>query len=186
MCETCLLLTVLSTRLHRKTTNNNNNNNNIKLFSALITRIRTKSGTVTVNQREINAQFKSYYSELYTSKPTSDLSLFDNFFRAFTSQLLRLSYNLTLIDPSLLKKLHMPWKTMQSGKSPGPDGFLVEFFYSLLLATVSNSALHVFGLLILRHYLLHFDRPQSLYCYRRIKTLSIAVYIIQSHHSLSM
>jgi hypothetical protein len=48
--------------------------------SRLIPQIRTPSGATTVIHKEINEQFKQFYSALYTSESPQDPLLIDSFF----------------------------------------------------------------------------------------------------------
>ena len=96
--------------------------------SQSIPQIRESSGTLTTDPKSINNAFMAFYSQLYTSEaPEDDSSLLDFFSKQTIPQIspedcCSLDQTLTLGEISSAIQL------MQSGKSPGPDGFPVEFF----------------------------------------------------------
>jgi len=93
-----------------------------------IPEISDEQGLKHTDPSKINVCFHRYYSRLYTSEPPADESALDTFF-----------HNLDIpgVDPELAAKLEDAISieevveaigNMQSGKSPGPDGYPSEFF----------------------------------------------------------
>jgi exonuclease III len=77
---------------------------------------------------EINNRFMEYYSQLYTSESSRNEVLFDSFFSKFTLPSIDEQYASDLERPFSKAEILKAITTMQSGKSPGPDGFPSEFF----------------------------------------------------------
>lgn len=86
------------------------------------------ANTVFINPQIINNQFLEFYSSLYTSESLSNENDYENFFKGFT---------LPTIEPSVAAELDRSFTvgeiknavmSMQSGKSPGSDGFPSEFY----------------------------------------------------------
>lgn len=89
-----------------------------------------------------------YYSDLYTSDTNSDYSVMQNFLEKL---------NIPLIDHIKKEELDQPFqiteilnsiRTMQSSKTPGPDGYPVEFYktfsgVSLLVVSVQTLNMNV-------------------------------------------
>jgi hypothetical protein len=92
--------------------------------SRLIPQIRTLSGATTVIHKEINDQFKQFYSALYSSESPQDPLLIDSVFNGL---------NMPSIDTDshdCLEEEFTPEEiatAVKSGKSPGPDGFPTKF-----------------------------------------------------------
>ncbi|KAG7503513.1 LINE-1 reverse transcriptase [Solea senegalensis] len=104
-------------------------------LSRLIPRIKLSSGTVVTDPKLLNDAFLNFYSDLYTSEYSPEVWKSHNPLEMF-------SY--PKVDSSLSDKLGTPITTaevqeaigqLQSGKSMGPDGFVVEFYkaYSILI-----------------------------------------------------
>lgn len=47
----------------------------------MIPQTRLQTGIITVNHKEINSQFKQFYTDLYTSELSSDTSQLEIFFK---------------------------------------------------------------------------------------------------------
>uniref|UniRef100_A0A3B3HQU1 Reverse transcriptase domain-containing protein n=1 Tax=Oryzias latipes TaxID=8090 RepID=A0A3B3HQU1_ORYLA len=110
--------------------------------------INTEQNVKLTDPLEINQRFHTYYTQLYTSESKKDQVLFDKFFSKL---------NLPRVDEEVSQNLERPFKTediqkainsMQSGKSPGPDGFPSEFFKTfakdlspILLSVYDDSSL---------------------------------------------
>lgn len=93
-----------------------------------ITEIRTPSGTVTTNHDEINDTFCNFYSKLYASDPPEDQSLMDCFFQKLEIPSIDVNVRDRFEKPISEIEITQAIGTMQSGKSPGPDGFPAEFY----------------------------------------------------------
>lgn len=98
-----------------------------KSSKQFISEIADEQGLKHTDHAEINSCFQQFYSYLYTAESRQDESAMDSF----------LSYlSITTVDPKLVTELErdlsiqevmMAIGGMQSGKSPGPDGFLKTF-----------------------------------------------------------
>ncbi len=106
--------------------------------SRLIPRIISPSGNLTADPAEINKVFLDFYINLYTSEHPPDSANIPNPLD---------SLNYPRIDEDMAKELGSPISpqevqeaigSLQNGKSPGPDGFAVEFYkaYSDLLIPI--------------------------------------------------
>ena len=90
--------------------------------------IRSDTGEITSNPAEINNAFRNFYSQLYSSEFDGDESRISTFLNPLS---------IPSTPPDLVNKLEAPItqaeitqaiSLMQSGKTPGPDGFPSEFF----------------------------------------------------------
>lgn len=101
-----------------------------------ITEIQTPSGTVTTNYDEMNVTFCNFYLKLYASDPPEDQSLMDCFFQKLEIPSIDVNVRDRYEEPISETEITQAIGTMQSGKSPGPDGFTVEFYktFSKLLS----------------------------------------------------
>lgn len=88
----------------------------------LIAGVWTDNGGITSDQKEINDKFKTFYSNLYSLDCTVDCNIMENFFNNL--DLLSLSQDLrnNLDAPITQEEISAAISSMQSGKSPGPDG----------------------------------------------------------------
>lgn len=115
--------------------------------SQLISEINTSSG-LSREPSEINNAFRNFYSSLYTSEQNPTLEELDQFFDSFPIPTVDHSTAKALESPITEKEVNDAITAMQSGKSPGPDGFPVEFFkrFSVkllpLLLKMYNESLH--------------------------------------------
>lgn len=92
-----------------------------------ITQIQTSTG-VTTDPKLINDEFKRFYMSLYVSEQSTDPSDFDSFFSSFTVPSIDPASNLQLEEPITLEEIRRAAGRMQCSKSPGPDGFPIEFY----------------------------------------------------------
>lgn len=112
--------------------------------SRLIHSIKTHSGDTVSDPDEINQTLSKHYSTLYTSESPLDMDL-------TTTPLNQLSFPTIPNDladdlgkPITVSEVQEAIKSLQSGKSPGPDGFTVEF-YKLFSATLAPVLVAVFN-----------------------------------------
>lgn len=151
--------------------------NQLKGFKAkqTISKIQLTNGHLTMDHLQINEAFSDFDTHLYTSEFQADCHEIYKFLN---------DVNIPSLSPDLKKKLEEPISQaeialaisiMQSGKCPGPDGFLAEFLkkFSLLLAPLLCSFLsesHIQGFLPLS-----FTKLASLLKLKKVKTQLIAL-----------
>lgn len=92
-----------------------------------IPKIRSDSGILT-NPLQINSVFKEFLMSLYSSELSTDSSSFDEFFSNLVMPSIEQSSSEKLDQPITIEKLYVAVSSLQSGKSPGPDGYPVEFY----------------------------------------------------------
>lgn len=95
-----------------------------------IPKIHTSSG-ISLDPREINDEFRSFYQSLYTSESDADLSEFDDFFHSLDVPLVNQDLVKELEQPITVEELSRAVKSLQSRRSPGPDGYSTEFYKKL-------------------------------------------------------
>ena len=93
-----------------------------------ITKICTEDGTVTSDYSRINDTFRNFYSQLYTSESLNDNTLVDNFLNSLDMPKVSSDNKTRLDQPITQEEIAAAISSLQSGKSPGPDGFPAEFF----------------------------------------------------------
>ena len=89
--------------------------------------ISTKQRLLT-SPKEINAEFSSFYSELYKSEITLDRARCDSFFQDLNLPALTQEDADCLGEPITLTELKNAVAGMKKGKSPGWDGIPPEFY----------------------------------------------------------
>lgn len=93
-----------------------------------IRQIRVQDGSLTTDPLEINNCFKHFYSSLYESDSIPDLEQMENFFKGLPIKTIKVSDAAKLELPITKEEIISAIQAMQSGKTPGPDGFSTEFF----------------------------------------------------------
>lgn len=103
--------------------------NQLRGFRAkqLIPGIRTDSGCTTSDQKLINEKFQIFYSNLYSSDCTADVTAMETFFSNLNMPSLSQDLRHSLEAPITQKEIIAAITSMQSGKSPGPDGLSSDF-----------------------------------------------------------
>ena len=100
----------------------------IKTASNQITQIRTNTSALTSDPVEINDVFKEFYSQLYTSESSNNEAHMSEFFTVLDVPMISEDNRQILDSPLQLNEITEAIKLMNNNKSPGPDGFPVEFF----------------------------------------------------------
>lgn len=102
----------------------------------LITKIKMDNGNTTSDHSKINDTFRNFYSRLYTSDFPEDNNLMENFLNRLNIPKLPPDKKNKLEEPISKEEILLAISSLQSGKSPGPDGFPAEFFktFSSLLS----------------------------------------------------
>ena len=96
--------------------------------SQQISQIRKPNGDLTIDPGEINETFTSFYSNLYTSEATSDRTDMEHFFCDLEAPSIKVTDKTKTELPLQLSEIINAIMAMQSGKTPGPDGYPIEFF----------------------------------------------------------
>ena len=107
---------ILAHQLHQKTANRT------------IVEIKDELGVKHLDHSEINLCFKNFYSKLYTSESLRNDSLLDSFFDNLNIPTIDERVAAGLEETFTTEELTRAINSMQTGKSPGPDGFPSEFF----------------------------------------------------------
>lgn len=116
--------------------------------SLTIAAVTDKDGHKVYENKLINDCFKRFYTELYTSnKAPEDERLMNKFFAQFELPILSEKQKTILNSPITKTELIKAIKSLQNGKSPGPDGFCCEFykqFQDILVEPLLNMFNHSF------------------------------------------
>ena len=99
-----------------------------QFVSQQISQIRKPNGDLTIDLGEINETFTSFYSNLYTSEATSDRTDMEHFFCDLEAPSIKVTDKTKTELPLQLSEIINAIMAMQSGKTPGPDGYPIEFF----------------------------------------------------------
>lgn len=92
-----------------------------------IIQIRNESDTVVTDPVKINTSFKSFYRHLYKSESPGDETQMDAFFQKLDLPRVSPNDNQMLDAPLTLAEIKNAINSVNSGKSPGPDGYPVRF-----------------------------------------------------------
>lgn len=93
-----------------------------------IPHIQGPDGCLTYDSDEINDSFASFYRNLYGSKVTYTRDELTDYLEPIDFPVLTVKYRDNLDAPITTDELLKALKSLQSGKSPGPDGIPVEFY----------------------------------------------------------
>ena len=108
--------------------------------------VRQTDGNISTSSKQINDTFRSFYNTLYTSHGDLDKQKLDNFFINLNLPQLSEEDKNFLEAPLTLEEIIQAIKNMQLNKSPGLDGFPVDFYRAFedilgpLLLEVYNDA----------------------------------------------
>lgn len=104
-----------------------------KSASRMIPQIRNSLQVPTTDPVEINNTFREYYSDLYTSAYPHDPSPMMDFLNNLNFPELKEDVRESLENPLQLQEIFDSIKKMQSGKTPGPDGYPIEFYKKFIV-----------------------------------------------------
>lgn len=93
-----------------------------------ISRIRSPDGEVLTDPSQINKQFAAYYQELYSSKVRFTEPELQAYLEGVNLPCLTEATRERLDSPITLKELQLAVKSLQGGKTPGPEGYPAEFY----------------------------------------------------------
>lgn len=98
----------------------------------LISKIQSSDGNLITDPVSIATHFKDYYSLLYKSEPPTDRSLMESFFEPLPIPTISNAMREELELPFFAEEIVQAIESMQNGKTPGPDGFPIEFLRGFL------------------------------------------------------
>lgn len=106
--------------------------------SRLIPKIKSPKGDVVSDPEEINLIFSKYYSDLYSSECNSKIWKGPNPFDQLIFPCVTDGSTDDLGRPVSIIEVQEAIHSLQNGKSPGPDGFTIEFYktFSSVLAPI--------------------------------------------------
>jgi hypothetical protein len=91
-------------------------------------KIKDEKGDITTNTNDIQRIIKEYFENLYSSK-WKNLDEMDKFLDANNQPKLNQEDNNHLNRPIISNEIKAVVKSLPTKKSPGPDGFMAEFFF---------------------------------------------------------
>lgn len=121
-----------------------------------ISEIANDAGELTIDPLKINNIFMNFYSNLYTSETPKDQSKLVEFFDKINVPTISSEHKKDLDHPLQLQEIFDAISALQSGKTPGPDGFPIKF-YKKFSAKLSPLLLSMF-----EHSLSQGTLPKSL------------------------
>lgn len=92
--------------------------------SNFINEIQATDGSIKSDPKDINKQFKLFYSALYTSESVHDNRFLDNLDLPTISE----EDKASLEQPVSVVEIGQAIKLMKTKKAPGPDGYPIEFY----------------------------------------------------------
>ena len=122
-----------------------------------IFRIKSRSGRIITDHKEINNRFREFYSDLYSSKYSRTESDLETFFNDLALPRLSESAKIALDSPISQTEVAEAIQSFTSGKAAGPDGFGCEFYKSF------SAKLGPFILRMLNDSIKNKKLPDSLY-----------------------
>lgn len=87
-----------------------------------------KDNQVVTSSKEINSIFKSFYQDLYTSAGTLNEEEMEKFFSGLQLPTLSGEQKTKLDAPITEEEVRAAISSMKNGKSPGLDGFPIEYY----------------------------------------------------------
>lgn len=93
-----------------------------------ISAIKDPSGCRITENKKISETFRQYYEKLYSSDINTQSKLENTFFKDLCIPKINNKQKELLEAPITLLEIKTAINSLQSGKSPGPDGYPVEFF----------------------------------------------------------
>lgn len=96
--------------------------------SRAILQIKSGSGELLTNPKEINTRFLEFYKCLFTSKTNVPISDITDFFNTFDIPSLSEAAREDLDKEFTLVEVLEAIKCLPNGKASGPDGFCIEFY----------------------------------------------------------
>lgn len=107
-----------------------------------IYKIKSKTGSMFTDLKDINERFKEFYTEIYTSKLTATQEDFDQFFDSLQFPKLDAAFRESLDLDFSSSELQDAIRAFPTGKVEGLDGFRPEF-YKAFQGTLAPSLLRM-------------------------------------------
>jgi hypothetical protein len=95
--------------------------------SILFNKIRNEKGDITTDPEEIQNTIRFFYERLYSTK-LENLDEMDKFLDRYQGTKLNQDQVNDLNSPISTKEIETVINSLQTNKSPGPDGFSAEFY----------------------------------------------------------
>ena len=89
--------------------------------------MRNEKGGVSTDTAEIQKTIREYYKQLYANKFGNSEEM-DNFLETYNLPKLNQEETDQLNRPIIRNKIEYVIQTLPTNKSPGPDGFIGEFY----------------------------------------------------------
>uniref|UniRef100_A0AAR2IUE6 Reverse transcriptase domain-containing protein n=1 Tax=Pygocentrus nattereri TaxID=42514 RepID=A0AAR2IUE6_PYGNA len=99
-----------------------------KIANQTIAEIKDEQGNIHIDHSQINNCFFKFYLKLYASESPGDEPLLKLFFDKINTPMIDAVASNQLDEPLTKEEFLAAVKSLQNGKSPGPDGFPSEFF----------------------------------------------------------
>lgn len=99
-----------------------------QMSNSCIQQVKKPDSTLTYNPQEINDCFKNFYEQLYTSESINAAPNSELFLKSLKLSKLTEEERGTLDQPITKGEILSALACLQSGKSPGIDGYTVEFY----------------------------------------------------------
>uniref|UniRef100_A0A8P4G9K3 Reverse transcriptase domain-containing protein n=1 Tax=Dicentrarchus labrax TaxID=13489 RepID=A0A8P4G9K3_DICLA len=93
-----------------------------------IPEINIAPGVTTSDPNLINCQFKKYYSNLYLSDADTNPAKIQSFLDSLDAPTLNPDIQSSLDQPFTANEIQTAINSMQSGRTPGPDGYPIEYY----------------------------------------------------------
>ena len=99
-----------------------------KTSSQTISAIKDELGLINTDSLKINNCFKNFYQSLYASDTCSNISVLEDFWQTLHIPSMDPKTAAELEEDLSAEEIAIAIKSMQNGKSPGPDGYPTEFY----------------------------------------------------------
>ena len=126
----------------------------LKAKRKTITKLYDKNGILTSDHKRVQQIIESFYTKLFTTNESGGLD--NNYLKDIVIPQVTPEQNLMLNSSIMLEEIKIAMKQLNRNKSPGPDGFPIEWYltfandiihtlHSLFLANVKQQKMHGSG-----------------------------------------
>ena len=102
-----------------------------------INKIRNENGAITTNNTEIQRIIRDYYQQLYANR-MDNLEEMDKFFKKYNFPKLNQGEMENLNRTITSTEIETAIRNLPTNKSPGPDGFIAEFYQKFREELIPN------------------------------------------------